>query len=205
MALAEYKRKRNFKKTPEPSGAKAAARKSPLRRDTPRSSAGTSAAPLRFCVQKHRASHLHYDFRLELDGVLKSWAVPKGPSLNPRDKRLAMMVEDHPIDYMTFEGAIPEGEYGAGDVIVWDLGAYASLESADPEVSRRKIKSGLFKGEIKFVLAGKKLKGAFVLVKIKNSKDKKDNAWLLIKEKDRYARAIDITTKNTSVLSRKKL
>lgn len=187
MPLAEYKKKRNFKKTPEPSPKVAKAAKA-----------------LRFCVQKHRASHLHYDFRLELDGVLKSWAVPKGPSMNPEDKRLAMMVEDHPVDYMTFEGTIPKGEYGAGEVLVWDIGMYASAETADFEASRKKLKSGLHKGEIKFVLFGKKLKGGFALVKIKNSKDKKDNAWLLIKEKDKYAKAIDITKKNTSALSRKK-
>jgi bifunctional non-homologous end joining protein LigD len=156
-------------------------------------------------VQKHAASHLHYDFRLELDGVLKSWAVPKGPSLNPKDKRLAMMVEDHPIDYMTFEGEIPEGQYGAGKVIVWDIGVYASLDSADPEASRRKLKAGLYKGELKFVLMGHKLKGAFVLVKIKNKKDDRDNTWLLIKERDQYAKATDVTKKNVSVLSRKKL
>ena len=186
--LAEYKRKRDFKKTPEPVGGTSRAK-----------------APLRFCVQKHRASHLHYDFRLELDGVMKSWAVPKGPSINPKDKRLAMMVEDHPIDYMTFEGEIPKGEYGAGQVIVWDIGVYSSAETADPEASRKVLKSGLYKGDLKLVLAGRKLKGAFALVKIKNSRDKKDNAWLLIKERDRYAKEVDITTKNASVLSRKKL
>jgi bifunctional non-homologous end joining protein LigD len=190
MPLSEYKRKRNFAKTPEP---KSGAKRKP------------GAQPLRFCVQKHRASHLHYDFRLELDGVLKSWAVPKGPSLNPQDKRLAMMVEDHPLSYMTFEGEIPKGQYGAGQVIVWDIGVYASAQTADIELWRKKLKSGLFKGEIKFVLAGKKLKGAFALIKIKNSRDKKDNAWLLIKEKDQYAKKTDITAKNTSVLSRKKL
>jgi bifunctional non-homologous end joining protein LigD len=188
MPLAEYKKKRDFKKTPEPPAKMA----KPLK-------------ALRFCVQKHRASHLHYDFRLELDGVLKSWAVPKGPSMNPQDKRLAMMVEDHPVDYMTFEGTIPKGEYGAGEVIVWDVGVYSSVETPDAAESRKKIKSGLFKGDIKIALLGKKLKGGFALVKIKNSDDKKDNAWLLIKEKDRYASAADITKKNTSVLSRKKL
>lgn len=189
MPLHEYERKRDFKKTPEPK----AKRKASLQK------------PLMFCVQKHAASHLHYDFRLELGGVLKSWAVPKGPSMNPKDKRLAMMVEDHPYDYMTFEGEIPAGEYGAGRVIVWDLGAYACTESADPEVSRKKLKTGLFKGDLKFVLMGKKLKGGFALVKIKNQKDARDNAWLLIKEKDRYAKVVDIIKKNNSVLSRKRL
>lgn len=188
MALREYKRKRNFTKTAEPKPTVAKAGK-----------------VLHFCVQKHRASHLHYDFRLELDGVLKSWAVPKGPSLNPKDKRLAMMVEDHPYDYMTFEGTIPEGEYGAGEVIVWDMGLYTSAESADPEVGRKKLRAGLHKGELKVVLMGKKLKGAFALVKIKHRRDSRDNAWLLIKEKDRYAKAVDVTKKTGSVLSRRRL
>lgn len=200
-ALNEYKRKRNFAKTPEPSGKK---RQPSLSRGARVHLSGAKAAakPLHFCVQKHRASHLHYDFRLELGGTLKSWAVPKGPSLDPSVKRLAMMVEDHPIDYMTFEGEIPEGEYGAGNVIVWDMGLYASAETADPEESRKKLTSGLYKGELKIVLAGHKLKGGFALVKIKNSRDKKDNAWLLIKERDRYAKKTDITKKNSSVLSR---
>jgi len=188
MGLSEYKRKRDFAKTSEPAPKLAKPGKA-----------------LRFCVQKHRASHLHYDFRLELDGVLKSWAVPKGPSLNPHDKRLAMMVEDHPISYMTFEGTIPEGEYGAGKVIVWDMGVYSSAQTPDAASSRKFLKSGLYRGEIKIVLMGKKLKGGFALVKIKNSRDKKDNAWLLIKEKDKYAKAVDITKKTGSVLSRTKL
>lgn len=156
MALTEYRRKRRFKETPEPHGS-----------DAPAGDA------LHFVVQKHDASHLHYDFRLELDGVLKSWAVPKGPSLDPRDKRLAMETEDHPFEYKDFEGAIPEGQYGAGDVIVWDEGVYASADSADPEESRKLLKIGYFKGEMKFVLYGHKLKGAFALVKIRAKDGKK--------------------------------
>lgn len=196
MALSEYQKRRNFAKTPEPRGGRSAKK---------RKKAPQGAPLLRFCVQKHQASHLHYDFRLELDGVLKSWAVPKGPSLNPQDKRLAMRVEDHPVDYLDFEGRIPEGQYGAGQVMVWDIGLYGSTETADPELSRKKIKHGLYAGEIKFVLAGKKLKGAFVLVRLKHPKDAKGDPWLLVKEKDPYAKTIDITKNKTSAISRKRL
>lgn len=186
MALQEYNKKRSFKKTPEPKGA-----------------LGKPGKQLHFVVQKHDASRLHYDFRLELDGVLKSWAVPKGPSLNPADKRLAMMVEDHPISYMRFEGAIPAGNYGAGDVIVWDFGFYTSPDTADIAVARKTLKSGLMQGDIKFVLYGEKLKGGFALIKMKNAKD--ENAWLLVKERDAYAKTTDITKKTESVLTGVKL
>jgi len=183
MTLTEYNKKRSFERTREPRG----------RTDKKRSS-----RPLHFVVQKHDASRLHYDFRLELDGVLKSWAVPKGPSLNPNDKRLAMMVEDHPVSYGTFEGSIPRGEYGAGDVIVWDTGVYSSEESADPEESRKRLKQGLYKGELKFILLGQKLKGGFALIKMKG---REKNAWLLIKERDEFADDRDITEDVGSVLS----
>ena len=162
-SLREYKRKRDFKQTSEPAGAV-----------KPR--AGTR---LRFVVQKHRASHLHYDFRLEAGGVLKSWAVPKGPSLDPADKRLAMHVEDHPLDYFDFEGVIPQGNYGAGQVIVWDHGWYTLAEGTD---AAREIA----KGKIKFILHGRKLRGMFTLVKMHGRKAG-DNAWLLVKDKDEYA------------------
>src|SRR6186997_1700298 len=138
MSLSLYKKKRSFKKTPEPEGKKKSSSKSKLR----------------FVVQKHDATQLHYDFRLEMEGVLKSWAVPKGPSLNPDDKRLAMMVEDHPYDYRTFEGIIPAGNYGAGTVMVWDEGNYLALGAKTAKESDRMIKSGIHKGEIKFVLNG---------------------------------------------------
>src|SRR4051812_22357818 len=118
MALEKYNKKRDFKKTPEPKGIK-----------------GARGNSLRFIVQKHDASHLHYDFRIEMEGVMKSWAVPKGPSLNPGDKRLAMQVEDHPISYNSFEGTIPQGEYGGGEVIVWDKGIYHSTKTQDPTES----------------------------------------------------------------------
>ena len=140
MALEEYKRKRDFKKTPEPEGKVAPKREERF-----------------FCVQKHLASHLHYDFRLEHHGVLLSWAVPKGPSLDPKTKRLAMHVEDHPLEYTTFEGIIPAGEYGGGTVMVWDRGTWT------PEVAD--VGAALRKGELKFALHGKKLRGSWVLVR----------------------------------------
>lgn len=186
IGLAEYNKKRSFSDTPEPKGVRP---KKP------------TTGALHFVVQKHDASHLHYDFRLELDGVLLSWAVPKGPSMNPADKRLAMQTEDHPISYASFEGVIPKGHYGAGDVIVWDRGVYGSPESADAAEARKKIKSGYMKGEIKIVLFGEKLKGGFALVKIKARGGGKDNAWLLIKENDEYAARADITARAESVIS----
>ncbi|MEO6327309.1 MAG: DNA polymerase ligase N-terminal domain-containing protein [Ginsengibacter sp.] len=167
MALALYNKKRNFSDTPEPAGK-----------------VKSSISKLSFVVQRHKASHLHYDFRLEMDGVLKSWAVPKGPSLNPKDKRLAMMVEDHPFDYKDFTGIIPPGNYGAGIVEVWDKGSYADIENSDNAQAQKKIKAGLKSGNLKFRLFGKKLKGEFALVKLKSSED---NSWLLIKHNDEYA------------------
>ncbi len=162
MALQEYKRKRRFDATPEP----------PPKLQTSRNE-------YRFVVQKHRASHLHYDFRLEMDGVLKSWAVPKGPSLDPGGKRLAMMVEDHPVSYFDFEGVIPPGNYGAGTVMVWDTGTWEPL--GDPSEMLRK-------GDLKFRLRGKKLNGEFALVHMRSRHTgSKGNEWLLIKKRDQYA------------------
>ena len=166
MALELYKKKRNFSKTPEPEGR-------------PKS----SKSKLAFVIQRHKASHLHYDFRLEMDGVLKSWAVPKGPSLNPKDKRLAMMVEDHPYDYKDFAGVIPSG-YGAGIVEIWDEGTYSDLENSDIKSAQKILKAGLHAGNLKIRMYGKKLKGEFALVKIKG---KEDNNWLLIKHNDEHA------------------
>ncbi len=170
-ALETYARKRDFARTPEPSGAATAAR-------TPEKA--------RFVVQMHRASRLHYDFRLEADGVLKSWAIPKGPSFDTREKRLAMMVEDHPLDYRDFEGIIPEGNYGAGEVIVWDRGTYQLLEGSSTT-------EAIAKGSLKFEVFGEKLHGSFALVHIgarqrsaasPKGRGGEDNAWLLIKERD---------------------
>ena len=171
MALEEYKRKRNFSKTPEPEG-KVAPRK---------------GRELFFCVQKHLASHLHYDFRLELNGVLLSWAVPKGPSLDPKTKRLAMKVEDHPFDYGEFEGVIPEG-YGAGIVMLWDKGTWM------PE--QDDVEAALKKGDLKFTLNGYKLKGSWVLVRTggRYPGGGGDRSWLLIKHRDEWAGDVDITT-----------
>ncbi|MEI9910389.1 MAG: DNA ligase D [Bacteroidota bacterium] len=137
----------------------------------------------RFVVQRHQASHLHYDFRLELDGVLKSWAVPKGPSLNPSEKRLAVMVEDHPVDYITFKGTIPAGNYGAGKVEIWDNGTFSPVNAKHEPVSEKEALQSLKKGELKFLLKGKKLKGEFVLIRLKNN----EKNWLLIKHKDEYS------------------
>src|SRR5438552_3600647 len=159
--LKEYEQKRRFTKTAEPAPKKKSSRSGKL-----------------FVVQKHRASNLHYDFRLEMDGVLKSWAVPKGPSLDPAVRRLAMAVEDHPIDYADFEGIIPEGEYGGGTVMVWDRGTY---------IPESHMTSDFGKGELKFTLQGVKLKGSWVLVRTKGRQ------WLLIKHRDQYASTADIT------------
>jgi len=185
MPLKEYNKKRVFGQTPEPTGGKA------------------TTGALHFVIQKHDATRLHYDFRLEMKGVLKSWAIPKGPSLNPDDRRLAMMVEDHPYDYKDFEGLIPDGNYGAGTVIIWDLGTYESLESLPSKKEEEKtLLKQLKSGSLKFRLFGKKLQGEFALVHIKNN-DKGNNAWLLIKHRDEFAKSTDITRKDKSVVSGK--
>jgi len=168
MALSTYNKKRNFTATSEPKGEAA------------------STSSFRFVVQRHHASHLHYDFRLELGGVLKSWAVPKGPSLNPQDKRLAMMVEDHPVSYINFEGNIPEGNYGAGNVIVWDKGKFIPVNKNHAAISEKEALANIKKGELKFILKGKKLKGEFVLVHL-HKDDSRDNSWLLIKHHDEFS------------------
>jgi bifunctional non-homologous end joining protein LigD len=167
--LTEYRRKRDFTHTGEPEGG--GRRKS---------------SKLAYVIQKHAASRLHYDLRLELDGVMKSWAVPKGPSLDPSVKRLAIHVEDHPIEYNEFEGTIPEGEYGGGTVMVWDKGTYtASGDEGDPEEA---LREGYRKGDFKFVLAGKRLRGSWVLVRTRGWGDgTRQNQWLLIKHRDEEA------------------
>ncbi len=172
MPLDEYKKKRRFSVTPEPSGEKTRRRR---------------GKALGYVIQKHRASHLHYDFRLEWNGTLLSWAVPKGPSLDPSVKRMAMQVEDHPIEYATFEGVIPEGEYGGGTVMVWDSGTWVP-EVADVDASLRK-------GDLKFSLQGKKLRGSWVLVRLRPRGRETKPAWLLIKHRDERASEEDITEK----------
>jgi bifunctional non-homologous end joining protein LigD len=184
MSLEKYRAKRNFNISSEPAGG--AAPKSNRKRE------------LLFVVQKHRATQLHYDFRLELNGTLLSWAVPKGPSTDPSIKRLAMQVEDHPVEYANFEGVIPEGEYGGGTVMIWDTGKWA------PEIED--AEQGLRKGDLKFKLQGKKLKGSWVLVRTHGFGSKAAKTWLLIKHKDEFASKKDITVDEPrSVVSRKLL
>jgi bifunctional non-homologous end joining protein LigD len=155
-----------------------------------------------FAVQKHHASRLHYDFRLELDGILKSWAIPKGPSLNPQEKRLAIMVEDHPFEYRTFEGVIAEGEYGAGEVIVWDQGTYRPLVGTTKDAMQEQVRKQLDQGNLRFLLFGEKLHGEFALIRQQRLGEK---AWLLIKKRDQSASEEDITLQDMSVLTGKRL
>ena len=177
MSLSKYREKRDFKTTTEPDGSSAQSKK---------------RSALTYVVQKHRATNLHYDFRLEYDGVLLSWAVPKGPSLDPSVKRLAMHVEDHPLDYANFEGVIPEGEYGGGTVMVWDNGTWT------PEGPVEKM---LKDGDLKFTLQGRKLRGSWVLVRTRGFGGSKES-WLLIKHRDEFASTEDITAEQPlSVLS----
>jgi bifunctional non-homologous end joining protein LigD len=170
--LAQYNAKRNFENSPEPAGS-------------PRAKRVAKKKELIFVVQKHLASHLHYDFRLEHNGVLLSWAVPKGPSLNPKDKRLAMRVEDHPFDYADFEGVIPEG-YGAGIVMVWDKGTWTS------EPGFEDIETALVNGELKFRLEGVKLKGSWVLIRTHSDGYPEGRTWLLIKHRDQWAGEVNV-------------
>src|SRR5436309_3024051 len=172
--LAAYQAKRDFHKTSEPSG------RTPIKR----------AEYPRFIVQKHAATRLHYDLRLEHEGVFKSWAVTKGPSCDPRDKRLAVEVEDHPLDYGDFEGTIPKGEYGGGTVMLWDRGFWMPEGTKDVDAALRK-------GELKFTLDGEKLQGSFVLVRMKHDRERgKRNNWLLIKHRDEFASEDDVAEQN---------
>lgn len=188
MGLSLYRKKRKFSQTPEPEGKEQA-----------------SKGALRFVIQKHDASSVHYDFRLEMEGVLKSWAVPKGPSLSPKDRRLAMMVEDHPLDYRTFEGVIPEGNYGAGTVIVWDEGTYEPAGAEGLSVKRQEqlLLEGLKSGSLKIVLHGKKVNGLFTLFRLR--RDKEEKSWLLVKKEDEFSGGNDITEETRSVKSGKTL
>ncbi len=181
-ALKTYKAKRDFAKSPEPTGD-ALAKKI------------KKSKKLIFVIQKHEASRLHYDFRLEIDGVLVSWAIPKGPSPNPKIKRLAVQTEDHPLDYAYFEGIIPEG-YGAGEVMVWDLGTYENLKDIT-------MKKALKEGRIEIFLEGQKLQGGYALIRTKYGKDESKKNWLFFKMKDEYtdARKNPVSTKDYSVLT----
>ena len=185
--LAEYRRKRDFSRTKEPSGEEAPG--------------PAKAGRLRFVIQKHAASRLHFDLRLELDGVMKSWAVPKGPSTDPSVKRLAMQVEDHPIDYNTFEGTIPKGEYGGGTVMLWDRGTYSSDTATSPAEEEDVLREQLRRGDLKITFHGERLHGSFALIRMKYSRDGSSKPqWLLIKHRDEYATKDDIVTDNmTSV------
>jgi bifunctional non-homologous end joining protein LigD len=183
--LAEYRSKRDFTRTAEPSGGTAG-------KATTAKEHGDTLGRQLFCIQKHAASSLHYDLRLELDGVLKSWAVPKGPSLDPKDRRLAVMTEDHPLEYGSFEGTIPEGEYGAGTVMLWDTGWWEPDTSWSKDFARQleegeapAVGAAVAAGELKFVLHGEKLKGSWVLVQMKGRGAKN---WLLVKHRDEEAR-----------------
>ncbi len=185
MKLKEYQRKRSFDQTPEPKGGKA-----------------KPAKDLRFVVQMHSATRLHWDLRLEIDGVYKSWAVPKGPSLNPMDQRLAVQVEDHPIEYGTFEGVIPDGNYGAGTVVLWDAGTYLERGSTDRKQSEKAMRDGLAKGHITFLLEGVKLRGEFALIQLKKGNGK---AWLLVKKRDAFSVSKIAKIPDTSVASGRSL
>ena len=194
MALEEYKRKRRFEETPEP------APKLEKKKGN------------RFVVQKHEATRLHYDFRLEMEGVLKSWAVPKGPSLDPADKRLSMQVEDHPVSYFDFEGNIPEGNYGAGSVMVWDVGTWQPLSPVPVDGkyvpgTEAEAAAMIAKGDLKFRLNGKRLKGDFALIKMKGRRPgSKGNEWLMIKKHDDHVvEGYDAGEIDESVLSKRSM
>ncbi|HSD56317.1 MAG TPA: DNA polymerase ligase N-terminal domain-containing protein, partial [Candidatus Saccharimonadales bacterium] len=185
MGLGKYFKKRHFKDTPEPKGS--------LKK--------SKSKHLAFVVQEHDATRLHYDFRLELDGVLKSWAIPKGPSLDPHEHHLAVHTEDHPYDYRKFEGTIPKGNYGAGNVIIWDEGWYEPrTETDNPE---KTLRQEYAEGHITFVMHGQKLKGEFALIKMEHADDEK--AWLLVKKTDKYATTADVTKQDESVKSHKRV
>ena len=188
-SLRTYQKKRHFDVSPEPKGK-------------PVTKTKKAKKPI-FVIQKHDASHLHYDFRLEIDGVLKSWAIPKGPSTDPHEKRLAVETEDHPIEYATFEGVIPEGEYGAGTVIIWDKGTFDNIKEKDGKLIP--LAQCYKNGQIEVNLHGKKLQGAYALIHASFGDDTRKKNWLLIKMKDDYAdaRRNPVSTQPESVISGK--
>ncbi|MCL4416072.1 MAG: 3'-phosphoesterase [Actinobacteria bacterium] len=206
MSLENYKKKRNFKKTPEPdadkykenieiSGTfKTAASDNKQEND--------NGKKLEFVIHKHYASHLHFDLRLELDGVLKSWAIPKGPTINPEEKKLAVMVEDHPLEYKEFEGTIPEGNYGAGRVYIWDRGTYHVPGIENREKNSELLREGVDKGHLTFILEGNFMKGEFALVRLKKASVKD---WLFIKKNDKFAADTDISLVKAPSEDKKKI
>lgn len=190
MALAEYKAKRT-KSTPEPFGSSEKSKKKKAKKI--------------FVVQKHAASHLHYDFRLEVEGVLKSWAVPKGPSMNPAEKHLAVMVEDHPYEYHDFEGTIPKGSYGGGTVMVWDEGTYIPVDEKGQEADERFLLDGIKMGKFSFILYGSKLKGRFSMVRLRNNKESAKENWLIFKANDEHVMTENILDQDLSVLTNRSM
>src|SRR5437588_3547043 len=178
MGLKEYRTKRDFRETPEPAGRNGKPHASPI-----------------FVIQEHHASRLHYDFRLEADGVLKSWAVPKEPSLDPAQKRLAVHVEDHPLEYAKFKGTIPEGQYGAGKVYIWDQGTYDNLLEEKP--GKQTVTEGIDAGRLEFVLHGNRLQGRFALIRMGGGRFRGKDNWLLIKMKDEFAKPDEKTAQPT--------
>ena len=189
MSLEDYKKKRNFKKTNEPFNNNGAGNDGTKGKIVNGSYNKHFDKPL-FVIQKHYASRLHFDFRLEIDGVLKSWAMPKGPTINPSEKKLAVMVEDHPVEYINFEGTIPEGNYGAGLVFIWDTGTYYAPGAKTKKENDSILKEGLNKGHLVLIMEGSLLKGEFALIKLKKMPDKN---WLFIKKNDGFALEADIT------------
>jgi bifunctional non-homologous end joining protein LigD len=206
MSLEKYKDKRNFNKTPEPftdknnenienaDGIKPEVIGAGMEK--------SNSGKLKFVIHKHFASHLHFDLRLELDGVLKCWAIPKGPTINPNEKRLAVMVEDHPLEYKEFEGSIPDGNYGAGQVYIWDSGTYHALGTEDRGKSSEILRQEIGKGHLTFILEGNLMKGEFALVKLKKASPKD---WLFIKKNDEFAGDIDISAIKAPAEDKKKM
>ena len=206
MSLESYKNKRNFDETPEPltDKKKENAENADIIKSQSQSlgQENSKSGKLEFVIHKHYASRLHFDLRLELDGVLKCWAIPKGPTINPKEKRLAVMVEDHPLEYKEFEGSIPDGNYGAGQVYIWDRGTYHALGIEDKENSSEALRQGIEEGHLTFILEGNLMKGEFTLVRLKKASPKD---WLFIKKNDEFAEDIDISRVKAPAEDKKKM
>jgi len=206
MSLENYKNKRDFKKTPEPIAEKnkesIGIPESIKAKTLDLEQENSKKRKLEFVIHKHFASHLHFDLRLELDGVLKSWAIPKGPTINPKEKKLAVLVEDHPLEYKEFEGIIPDGNYGAGQVYVWDSGNYHVPGIEDREKNSELLREGIDKGHLTFILEGNLMKGEYALVRLKKASPKD---WLFIKKNDEFAADTDITSIKAPTEDKKKM